>query len=119
MSTSKHKEDAYRFIEFMLSDEMQTLAVKGNKMTVLKDPQIRKQFGQDYPQLKGKHTAAMDVNSPVKAAPPRDPKLVTVSYLNIVLDTFKNISIGKNDINTELRNVDELLNKEISEEMAK
>lgn len=119
MSSSKHKQEAFRVIDFVLSDEMQMAASKAGKATVLTNPDIRKAYGESFAKIKGKHVEALYANKHVKPSPPRDPKLVTVPVTSFVNDEFNNVLSGQKDVNTALRNMDEAINKAITAEMAK
>ncbi|UQZ83792.1 glycerol-3-phosphate transporter periplasmic binding protein [Paenibacillus konkukensis] len=119
ISASKHKEEAFKVLQFVLSDEMQMQASKSGKATVLKNPAIQQAFGQDFSMLKGKHTEALYVNKPVKAQPARDSKLVTVPVTTPLNKEFNNVLTGKKDVNTALRDLEETLNKAILAEQKK
>jgi multiple sugar transport system substrate-binding protein len=119
MSSSKHKEEAFKVVEFVLSDAMQMELSKLGQPTVLVNPEVRKAFGQDFPMIKGKHMEAMYFDPPVAPAAPRDPKLVIVQTNKLAGDTFNNILSGAKDVNTALREFDDGLNKSIAEEKSK
>ncbi|MCC2684537.1 MAG: hypothetical protein K0R75_1436 [Paenibacillaceae bacterium] len=119
MNSSKHKDDAFKVVDFVLSDDMQMAASKAGKATVLNNPAIRKVYGQDYAKLKGKHIEALYVSKPVKPSPPRDSKLVTVPVAPHQNDEFNNVLLGLKDVNTALRDFEESLNKSIAAEKAK
>ncbi|MEF3308498.1 extracellular solute-binding protein [Paenibacillus sp. GYB004] len=115
MSSSKYKEEAFKVIDFVLSDEMQMSASKAGKATVLKNEEIRKAFGQESAKLKGKNTQSFYHNKPVKMSPARDSKLVTVPAVTPVNNAFNAFIQGTKDVNTALRDADEELNKAIEQ----
>jgi ABC-type glycerol-3-phosphate transport system substrate-binding protein len=115
MSTSKHKEEAFKVIDFLLSNEMQMASSKAGKATVLNNEEVRKAYGQDYARLQGKHTQALYVNKPVGVSPARDSKLINVPTAAPVGKEFNAFINGTKDVNTALRDLDETLNKSISE----
>ncbi|ULL18847.1 carbohydrate ABC transporter substrate-binding protein [Paenibacillus sp. H1-7] len=119
LSASKHKEEAFKVLELVLSDEVQMQASKSGKATVLNNPAIQKAFGQEFSRLKGKHTEALYVNKPVKAVPARDSKLVTVPVTTPLNKEFNNVLTGKKDVNTALRDLEETINKAILAEKQK
>jgi multiple sugar transport system substrate-binding protein len=119
MSSSKHKEEAFKVVDFVLSDAMQMELSKLGQPTVLLNPEIRKAFGQDFPMIKGKHMEAMYFDPPVAPSAPRDPKLVVVQTNKLAGDTFNKVLSGTKDVNTALRELDESLNKAIAEEKSK
>ncbi|CAG7595388.1 hypothetical protein PAESOLCIP111_00037 [Paenibacillus solanacearum] len=119
MSSSKHKEEAFKVIDFVLSDEMQMAASKAGKATVLSKPDIQKAYSQDFAAMKGKNTGALYVNKSVKPAPPRDPKLTTVSTASPLNKEFNNVIKGVKDVNTALRDLEDSVNKLIAAEKSK
>ncbi|WP_028550687.1 hypothetical protein [Paenibacillus sp. UNC451MF] len=78
MNSSKYKEDAFKVIEFVLSQEMQLAASKAGKTTVLNNEEVKKAYGRDFGKLKGKNTNALYYNKSVKPAAARDAKLTPV-----------------------------------------
>jgi multiple sugar transport system substrate-binding protein len=119
MSSSKHKEEAFKVIDFVLSDAMQMELSRSGQPTVLLNPEVRKAYGQDFPMIKGKHLEAMYFNPPVAPDAPRDPKLVIVQTNKMAGETFNEILSGAKDVNTALREFDENLNKAIAAEKSK
>ncbi|MDF2721350.1 MAG: family 1 extracellular solute-binding protein [Paenibacillus sp.] len=116
-NTSKHKEDAFSIIAQFLSDEVQIQRARGGEPPVLKNADIKKQFGADRDYLKGKNVAAFFYND---VAP--SPQLV--SKYDIIAATeletaFKNVIAGKDDVNTAIRLAEESANKKIAEESKK
>jgi ABC-type glycerol-3-phosphate transport system substrate-binding protein len=115
MSSSKYKEDALKVIDFVLSYEMQLAASKAGKATVLNNEEVKKAYGQEFAQLKGKNTKALYVNKPVKPSPARDSKLTTVSTTSFLNKEFNAFIKGTKDVNTALRDFDEAVNKAVKE----
>jgi multiple sugar transport system substrate-binding protein len=115
-SVSKHKDDAYAVIEYLLSPEVQTLAYKAGNYGTSTDPEIRKQFGADVPGLKGKNVQSIFRSSPA-------PLPIATKYDNlarpILISKFNDVAAGKKDVNTALREADEELTKKIQEEKSK
>ncbi|MDF2723349.1 MAG: hypothetical protein K0Q59_3024 [Paenibacillus sp.] len=118
-SASKHKEEAFKLYEFLMTDDMQMSESKTGYGTVLNNEDIKKAYGQDYVKLKGKNIGALYVNKPVKVSPPRDPKLVTVPTAAVVSKEFNAYINGTKDINTTMRDLNEAINKTIDEEKNK
>lgn len=109
-STSKHKDAAFDIIAYLSSKEFQVPFNRQGYATVLTDPGVRKQFGQDLPKFKGKHVESM---FPKKQAKP----LTYTEYHNIAQSQFQsafvNIVTGAKDINTALREAAEEVDKQI------
>ncbi|MFE5318454.1 extracellular solute-binding protein [Paenibacillus sp. NPDC056579] len=116
MSSSKHKDEAFKLIEFLLTDEMQMMASKTGYGTVLDNEEIRKAYGQDFAKLKGKNTGALYVNKPVKVSPARDAKLVSVPTSSLVSKEFNAYIKDLKDVNTALRDLNEGINLMIDQE---
>jgi multiple sugar transport system substrate-binding protein len=51
---SSHAEAAFKVINILVSDEVQTLLNKSGRMTVLNDDNIKKQFASDLKSFQGK-----------------------------------------------------------------
>ncbi|WP_028550686.1 ABC transporter substrate-binding protein [Paenibacillus sp. UNC451MF] len=119
MSSSKHKEDAFKVIEFVLSQEMQLAASKAGKSTVLNNEEVKKAYGQEFDKLKEKNIGALYFNKPVKPAAARDAKLTAIPASPIANKEFIQFIKGAKDINTSLRDFEEALNKAIQAEKAK
>jgi multiple sugar transport system substrate-binding protein len=75
---SKHKDEAFDVLKYMLGEEFQMAQSKLGKATVLMNSDIRKAFGQDSQQWQGKHTEALFYLKSANPMPPRDSKLVEV-----------------------------------------
>jgi multiple sugar transport system substrate-binding protein len=111
-STSKHKEDAMEAIALLTSKEYQMEKSKsGQLLTILKDPDIRAAFGQQEGSIyKGKNVKAL---LPETYAKPSyyTPYASTVrSELEKVL---MSVIVGEKDINTALREAQEISNQKI------
>jgi multiple sugar transport system substrate-binding protein len=109
-STTKHKDAAFEIIAFLTSEEFQVPFNRQGYATVLKDPAIRKQYGQDLPKYKGKHVESM---FPKQSASP----IAYTKYHNFAQKEWANAFIdaasGAKDINTALREAAEAVDKAI------
>jgi multiple sugar transport system substrate-binding protein len=117
---SEHKDEAFKVIEVLLSDEVQSYQSKAGYGTVLKNEQIKKAYGQDVPMLKGKNTYAKYYNKFADSPPPRDPGLkITAAQARPFLNkAFVSVMNGT-DVNTALRAADEGINQMIATELSK
>jgi multiple sugar transport system substrate-binding protein len=108
-STGKFKDQAMEVVAYLVSDEYQMKRSRLGDMTVLKNEAIQKALGSDT-KFKGINLNALNHN---KVAP-ASPKSL---YDDIVLDEFQevltDVSIGKVDLNTALRSVQEAADKAI------
>ncbi len=113
---SKHKDAAFKVIEYVLSDEYQIDMIKrAANGTVLANKDIMLQFGKDLPELASKNVKASFIHKPAKAPSPvseyerlRQIPLFVAEYIK-----------DKPDINTLLRKQDEAHAKRIAEDKAK
>lgn len=116
-STSKYKDQAFAVVAELLSDDGQmSRSVNGRAASVV-TPELKKRYGENLPYLKGKNISAFTAN---KIAPA--PKMIS-NYDQIanteIVSKFRDVILGKKDVNTALREAEEVINKKISEEKAK
>jgi multiple sugar transport system substrate-binding protein len=108
--TSTHKDEAFKVIAYLLSDEMQTLYNREGRLTVLNDKAIRDQYGANLKELAGKNVKAVTTLQPAK---PR-PFTLYDDYVVVQLsNALQKATIDNVDLNTALREVGELADKEI------
>jgi len=112
-STSQHKDEAFKVMAFLVSSEFQAKLTRQAVGTPLADPEVRKAFGQDLPQWKGKNVQALYYYPDAPAFPPRAEQLTNVGV------NFSKLVESPDDTNTILRNFDEEINKAIQAEKAK
>jgi len=110
--TSPHKEEAFKVIAHLLSDEVQTQNVRKGYPTVLKNTDIQKQFAAEVPELKGKNLQAAFKN---KQSDPFVSKYFDQSVDTLAKNAFIKIMKGQGDINTNLREGDEAIDKKVAE----
>jgi multiple sugar transport system substrate-binding protein len=116
-STGKHKDQAFQVMQVLTSDEVQMLASRLGRVTVLKNPEIDKVYAADLPWVKGKNLQGIFKSKPAKLVSNND------RYSRWVLDELSNaftqLYNGKiPDINTALRQAEETANKRIAEDQA-
>lgn len=109
-STSKHRNAAFQVIQYVTSEEVQMTRSKLGDGSVLQKEDIRKSFGIDVPQYRGKNINAV---VPKQYAKP----MAQTPYNSIVqkqyIAAFDQVATGKKDVNTALREAAELADKEI------
>lgn len=114
---SKVKDAAFRVLETILSDEVQTLLVRNARMTVLNSQKVKDEFGKGIPEFQGKNMPAM---TKLKMA-----NMASVQFLNegqidsIANKAFQSVIDKSADINSALRLADEELNKYIQSQLNK
>ena len=115
--TSKHKDAAFQIIEYLVSDEFQTILARNGGGTTLASEEIRRQAGLDVPSLKGKNVQALYYYQHAPTPPARANHLtnVTVNFGN----AFNKMIENQTDVNTVLRTLEEEINKAIAEQKAR
>jgi multiple sugar transport system substrate-binding protein len=109
---SKHKEEAFQIINYMVNDESELRNAKAGRLPAIVNPEIRKQFGVDVPALKGKNLKVVLNYKPAKQYPPSFYEDIAKSA---VKDEYYNfVYTGQKDINTALREAQEAAEKEIA-----
>lgn len=114
---SNVKDDSFRVIEVLLSDEVQTEFSRNSQVSVLKNQNIHKEFGKATPELASKNVIAFTKNK--LALPSKYGYIPVQSAISIPIDKFIEVMRGEKDINTALREADELMNQLIEIERFK
>jgi multiple sugar transport system substrate-binding protein len=113
---TKYKEQALQVILATTSQEAQLLQSRNGRISILNDPEVQKQFGKEIKGYEGKHMENLFL---FKAAPSAEVTLYDDDMRAIIRDTAKEISVGKKDVNTALREAQELADKKLNELMQK
>ncbi|TNJ59399.1 extracellular solute-binding protein [Paenibacillus hemerocallicola] len=116
-STSKHKEEAFSIIAHFLSDEVQIQRARGGEPTVMKNADIKQQFGADRDYLKGKNVGAFLAND-IAPSPEFVSKYDVIAAQQLDA-AFWDVVNKKSDVNTAIRLAEENANKKIAEEKTK
>ncbi|RKN84594.1 ABC transporter substrate-binding protein [Paenibacillus ginsengarvi] len=113
-SASKHKEQAFQVISYLVGEEVQKLQNKGGEVPVLRESEgIRKDFGTDLSFLKGKHTDALFMlPQGLHQHTKYDQK--ARSIINAAAEETATKGV---DVNTSLRNAQEKLNQYIKDQI--
>ncbi|GAA3406810.1 ABC transporter substrate-binding protein [Paenibacillus hodogayensis] len=110
-STSKYKDAAMKALEVLFSDDNQKISTrKTGRVSLLTNPDIRKEFGADNPILKDKK-----LNSIFKSTPAFAPPFSKFQSKGseVVLKHYKDFLADKKDLNTMLRDAEEEINQYI------
>ncbi|CAG7616770.1 ABC transporter substrate-binding protein [Paenibacillus allorhizosphaerae] len=111
---SKHKEEAFQLISYLLSDEVQVAKARQGKVPIMNSPAAVQGFAADLPGVAGKNMGAFLKDKIGKPA-------VVTKYDGIAKDVFYKTALGKDfytrakDVNTILREVEEEINRKIAE----
>jgi multiple sugar transport system substrate-binding protein len=109
---SKYKEQAMQVIQMLTSQEHQIMMTRDARLTVMKDKEVQNQFGANNPSLKGKNIAAIYKYPPSKTP---QPHIADKEVQTVIRNIRKEMAVGKKDINTVLREGQELADKKIAE----
>lgn len=113
---SKHKDEAFKVIMEMLSDEVQLKDSRNGFFPTLANNKYMDVLAQDSPTYRGKNMKAVTY---YEFAPPRPVRKEGMTIVDsstadsFLRNGFLNAALGKEDVNTALRNADELLRKEV------
>ncbi|MCZ8514694.1 extracellular solute-binding protein [Paenibacillus filicis] len=112
-TTSRNKDQAFLALSAMLSDEAQKQIARNGNTSVLTDAKIMEEFGKDADVLKDRNRLGFIRNKP---APP-SPSITRFdsSAYSIVRSKFKKMVLTGTDVNTILRETDELVNQAIAD----
>lgn len=110
-STSKYKDDAFRVISAVVSDEVQVEMARHGKLNVMADSKLKAAFAENLDYMKGKNIQGVFRNMP---AEPYPPALHDRDAISIINDELKQVITNGKDVNTALRDADERLNQVIS-----
>jgi multiple sugar transport system substrate-binding protein len=112
-STSKHKDDAFRVIESVLSDEVQKEFNRRGILSVLKDKSVQEEFAKQ-PFLKGKNVMSVFKQPIGYHVVTEYDNFVKKIPFNHSMDLYK----GTKDVNTVIREAQEQMTKIIEEKKA-
>ncbi|GAA3412402.1 hypothetical protein GCM10020370_64430 [Paenibacillus hodogayensis] len=114
-SLGKHKEDAFRVIEMLVSPETQRKITDFGRYTSLQDPAIKEMYGHTMKSMQGKNIKAVFKSRFADPVPPHPNNDLTIPAVNAALTRVVNNEV---DINTGLRQAEEAINKAIVERAA-
>ncbi|CAG7621985.1 hypothetical protein PAESOLCIP111_02380 [Paenibacillus solanacearum] len=111
--TTKYPDEAMKVLEVLFSDEVQSLSVRSTgRVSPLKDPKFKNEFGADMPVLKGKNIKSIFKSSPASAPP---FSIYYTKARDIFSGKFTEYLDGKKDVNTALREAEEQITQYIRE----
>lgn len=113
---SKYKDQAFLAIAHLQSDEVQIGDKKIIRVTVLKSEEVKKEQFNGPEHLKGKNFLALVKQ---KIAEPSTVTKYDAIASGVLTKKFRDVIVGKSDVNTALREADEEINKAIATEKSK
>lgn len=113
-TSSKHKDEAFAALTAMLSDDAQKQIAAIGNTSVLKDNKINEEFfGKSQDMLQNRNRLGFVKNQPAK--PPESITKYDATAHGILRAQFKKYVTTQTDINTVLREAEELINKAIAD----
>jgi len=111
-SLSQNKELAMDVIQYLVSEEFQLENTRGGRATTLNNKDILSNYGQGLAKFKGKNITAM---FPAKRAPIGDYSEESNAAATAFSNAFVKIITNQADVNTALREANEITNQKIEE----
>ncbi|WP_171654736.1 ABC transporter substrate-binding protein [Paenibacillus foliorum] len=115
-TTSKNKDDAFRVMAAVLSNEVQLDLSKNGRFSVLKDEGVKKAFGSNMDFMKTRNIQAVYKTSLAK---PYQPTLYDTAVINVISKEMTNMVTSGKDINSALRDAEEMIDKNIQSAKSK
>ncbi|RKN62899.1 ABC transporter substrate-binding protein [Paenibacillus ginsengarvi] len=109
---SKNKNAAFEAVRTLLTDEAQTAMNKAGRMTVLKEPELKKNYAADLKIYANKNLEGIFKATPAPAPTSTNYDTKIYSFLQ---ESNKEMAQNGMDLNTALRVADEKANKYIQE----
>lgn len=118
--TSKYKDEAFQVIAHLLSEEGQMELSKSGALTPLVSQSVQQSLGASIEHLQGKNLQAAFYNDYALPAPARADGLTYYNPNSVMSRAFTNDIIeNKKDVNTVLRELEDVINKAIQAEKSK
>ncbi|TMV48698.1 extracellular solute-binding protein [Paenibacillus mesophilus] len=115
--TSKYKDQAFQVIEYMMSEEVQTIMSRQGRLPIVKSDKAKSEFGAGIDGLQGKNLQAFFKDTVAKPAPATIYD--TIAKTTMVRKGIRGIAVDGKDANTALRETEDEINKQIEAEKAK
>jgi multiple sugar transport system substrate-binding protein len=117
-SNGKHKDQSFEVIQYLISDQFQLeKSKKALFVSLLKSDAIRSAFGQDAPMYKGKNIKVMMPSKP--ASPSPQSKYFSASSSRLATTVVQDVVLKGKDLNTALREAEEMIVKQIETDKSK
>lgn len=113
-STGKYKDQVFRVMDVVTSNDSQLALSKVGRMPALKDPQLKAAFGSDNPALQGKNVKSLFLNTP----PVQNLGQYDLEVLRLLNTLQPKLINDEEDVNTFLRNASEQAKLKIEEKKA-
>ncbi|MEF3306815.1 ABC transporter substrate-binding protein [Paenibacillus sp. GYB003] len=114
--SSKNKDSAFLVMQYLLSDEVQTIMARQGRIPIVKKEEVRKEYAKDLKGMEGKNIAAFFKDTIGAPVPSTKYDAIAKSAVNAA---FNKVATNAADANTALRQAEEDINKQIDAEKAK
>ncbi|TDF98812.1 ABC transporter substrate-binding protein [Paenibacillus piri] len=106
---SKHKDEAFQVIQYLLSDEVQRIIARNGRVPAIINKELEKEYGADVGVLKGKK-----IENIFKGQPLQDHTIHEFEGDVGKFVTEANLDLAKGiDVNTAIRKASEAIDKEV------
>lgn len=112
---SKHKEAAFPVIAYMTSDEFQHSMARHGQIPILKNAEFMEHYGSEIAALAGRNIKSL---VPVKFAAPAFKGIYQTIANTEVTNAYYAVILGQKDINTAMRDANEVIEQKIAEAKA-
>lgn len=112
-TTGANKDQAFLAVSAMLSEDAQRYVTRNGSLTVLKEKSIMEEFGKEIEVLKDRNRLSFIKSKP--AAPSPSFTKYDSSAYSIVRAQFKKMVLTQADVNTILRETEDLVDKAIAD----
>jgi multiple sugar transport system substrate-binding protein len=109
--TSEHKDEAFQFLSVLLSEEVQTNLAAIGSIPVIQSEKAEKALGSAYPELRDNNLQAFFKDTIAK---PQPYTRYDSTAANLLFKQLEEYQKGNKDVNTALRDAEEIINTEIA-----
>ncbi|MFC3770051.1 ABC transporter substrate-binding protein [Paenibacillus sp. GCM10012303] len=115
-ASTKKKDEAFEVIKLLTSNEIQNLITEHGRFTSLRDEATRNRYGVNMKSMQGKNISVVFKSAFAPPFTPTPYDSIASKYLN---EAVKKMNAGQSDINTIMREAEELTNRDIEAELKK
>jgi len=109
-SQSKHKDEAFQVLEYLLSDEGQRTIARNGRVPSIINPELEKEYGADIPVLRGKTVQNVFIGNPIQEHY-QHPYEAEISVR--LTEAAEGMAIRGLDVNSAIRQATDAINKDV------
>ncbi|MNG02008.1 Bacterial extracellular solute-binding protein [compost metagenome] len=109
-SQSKHKDEAFQVLEYLLSDEGQRTIARNGRVPSIINPELEKEYGADIPVLQGKTVQNVFIGTPIQEHY-QHPYESDISKR--LTEAAEGLAIKGLDVNSAIRQATDAINKDV------